>query len=162
MVSGPTYHPEGRTSCALPFLSRIITLTPRFLAFGLGMATLLAVVAPVPATAASSVTTTGSCTDGGKVIWQTKVLWGANYRQAGADRVSVGVAGWTTKARQVPTDSAVTTYSNGVLGQRLTTTATVDYQLGKRERIPQPSRPAVGARSHQGDDHRGQGRGWQG
>lgn len=122
-----------------PFLPR--SITPRLLTLSLAMATLLAVVAPVPATAAASVTTTGSCIDGGEVTWQTKVVWGAKYRQAGADRVSVRVAGWTTEANRVPTDSTVTTYSNGVLGQQLTRTATVDYQLGKTYGYRNPANP---------------------
>jgi hypothetical protein len=48
----------------------------------------------VPAHA--NTTVTGSCTDGGGIVWQTKVEWKGTYVSSGVTKVSVDYAGWTT------------------------------------------------------------------
>jgi len=78
------------------------------------------------ASAATTVTT--SCVDGAGRVWRTRVVWGGTYLDAaGVRRVAVSVAGWTTNASRMPTDSTVRTYGpNGALVKTLVKTATFD------------------------------------
>lgn len=108
-----------------------------------GLSAVLALVGVAPARAAVVDTTTASCVDGGGTTWRTEVRWGAAYKPAGSgsSRVAVDFAGWTTNARSVPTDSTVTTYSDGAVSQRLDRTATKDYQNGTSFDARNPANP---------------------
>ena len=96
------------------------------------------------ASAATTVTT--SCVDGAGRVWRTRVVWGGTYLDAaGVRRVAVSVAGWTTNARRMPTDSTVRTYGpNGALVQTLVKTATFDYQNGTSWDQRNPRNPPSG------------------
>ena len=106
---------------------------------------MLGVTAP-PAQAASTLTTTGSCVDGGGMTWHTKVIWGGNYRSStGKSKVSVDYAGWTSTLGRLRTDSIVRTYDGaGRLVQTLKRTATVNYQLGTVYAARNPVNPPSG------------------
>ena len=96
------------------------------------------------ASAATTVTT--SCVDGAGHVWRTRVVWGRTYLDAaGFRRVAVSVAGWTTSARRMSTDSTVRTYGpDGALVQRLVKTATFDYQDGTSWDQRNPRNPPTG------------------
>lgn len=116
---------------------------------GLILAAALAVLGvTVPGVhAATTVTTTGSCIDGGGLVWRTKVVWNGTYTDAnGVTRVSVDYAGWTTTLGAVPTDSVVKTYDGaGQLLQTLSRTASVDYKNGTVYGARNPLNPPSGA-----------------
>ncbi|HWI01908.1 MAG TPA: hypothetical protein VNT27_16395, partial [Propionibacteriaceae bacterium] len=81
----------------------------------------------VPAYA--NTTITGSCTDGGGILWQTKVEWKGTYVSSGVTKVGVDYAGWTTNRGATATDSIVRTYGpDGKLLNTQTRTATFDYK----------------------------------
>ena len=107
---------------------------------------LLSLPAPAPAHAATS--TTGSCVDGGGLVWNTKVIWSGTYRASdGTTKVAVDYAGWTTTLGSVATDSTVRTYdSSGRLLRSLSRTATVDYRQGTVYSYRNPVNPPLGGR----------------
>jgi hypothetical protein len=97
---------------------------------------------------AAVATSTGSCADGGRVTWNTKVAWGSTYRTSdGIPRVQVNAASWTTaRAGTVPTDSLVTTYDPaGRQLQALARTSRFAYGSGSvfdaRNPLDPPSAP---------------------
>ena len=95
-------------------------------------------------TAEAAVTQSGSCVDGGRVTWISKVVWGSPYTASdGVTRISVDYAGWTTtKTGTVPTDSVVRSYDGtGRLLQTLTRTARFDYGAGIRYDYRNPLNP---------------------
>jgi len=93
----------------------------------LGLAPLGLVAAP----AYANTTVTGSCTDGGGIVWQTKVEWKGTYVRSGVTKVGVDYAGWSTNRGATATDSIVKTYGpDGKLLNTQTTTATFDYKSG--------------------------------
>jgi Calcineurin-like phosphoesterase len=109
---------------------------------GLGLVPLGLVA--VPANAATTVT--GSCTDGGGIVWQTKVIWKGTYVSSGVRKVGVDFAGWTTNRGATATDSKVRTYGpDGKLLNTQTRTATFDYKSGNsydsRNPVNPPSSP---------------------
>ncbi len=94
--------------------------------------------------AVAAVTDKGSCVDGGRVPWISKVTWGTPYLAAdGVTRVPVDSAGWTTtKTGTVPTDSVVRSYDGtGRLLQTLRRTARFDYGAGVRYAYRNPLNP---------------------
>jgi hypothetical protein len=94
--------------------------------------------------AEAAVTRTGSCVDGGRVAWISKVTWGSPYKGSdGVTRISVNYAGWTTtKTGTVPTDSVVKSYDgSGKLLQTLTRVARFDYGAGIRYDYRNPLNP---------------------
>jgi len=95
---------------------------------------------------AATITATGSCVDGGGVVWRTRVVWGDAYiDSAGVRRVKVSAARWTTKAGRMRTDSVVRTYGpDGSLVQTLIKTATFDYQDGTSWDSRNPRNPPYG------------------
>jgi hypothetical protein len=109
---------------------------------------LLAVIMVLAGTPAASAATTvtASCVDGAGIVWRTRVVWGGTYIDAsGIRRVAVSVAGWTTKAGRMSTDSRVRTYGpDGALVQTLTKTATFDYQNGTSWDQRNPRNPPSG------------------
>ena len=105
---------------------------------------LMTAVSPRVDTAEAAVTGTGSCVDGGRVTWISKVTWGSPYKASdGVTRISVDYAGWTTtKTGTVPTDSVVRSYDGtGRLLQTLTRTARFDYGAGVRYDYRNPLNP---------------------
>jgi Calcineurin-like phosphoesterase len=103
----------------------------------------LGLVAP-PAYA--NTTVTGSCTDGGGIVWQTKVEWKGTYVRSGVTKVGVDYAGWSTNRGSTPTDSIVKTYGpDGKLLNTQRRTATFDYKSGSvydfRNPVNPPSSP---------------------
>lgn len=111
---------------------------------GAAVAGLILAGAASPAQATS--TTVGSCTDGGGISWQTKVVWGDSYLGGdGVRRTQVDYAGWTTRAGFMTTDSVVTTYNgSGTLYRRLTKTASTDYRQGTVFAARNPYNPTIG------------------
>jgi|SRR5215211_146715 len=106
--------------------------------FGAGM---------ISTSAGAATTITGSCTDGGGVVWQTKVNWGNTYlNSAGQTMILVDFAGWTTNRGATTTDSIVRSYGpDGRVLQTLTRTATFDFRSGNaydyRNPVNPPSAP---------------------
>jgi hypothetical protein len=107
---------------------------------------LIMVVLPGSQAASAATTVTASCVDGAGIVWRTRVVWGGTYIDAaGIRRVAVSVAGWTTKAGRMPTDSTVRTYGpTGALVQTLVKTATFDYQNGTSWDQRNPRNPPTG------------------
>jgi len=106
----------------------------------------LGVLSAGPANAAGTRTTTGSCTDGGGVVWHTKVVWGGTYVVDGRRKVSVDYAGWTSTLGTVATDSTVRSISGaGRLVQTLTRTAAVNYDSGVTYASRNPANPPSGS-----------------
>ena len=108
----------------------------------LGLAPLGLVAAP----AYANTTVTGSCTDGGGIVWQTKVEWKGTYVRSGVTKVGVDYAGWSTNRGATATDSIVKTYGpDGKLLNTQTRTATFDYKSGNvydsRNPVNPPSSP---------------------
>ena len=126
---------------ALPLTFRL-----RVLAAG-SIAAALVMGASAPLVHAAETATTASCVDGGGITWRTKVVWGGRYTASdGVQRVSVGVAGWTTNARTMATDSTVKTYSRtGSLLQTLNRSASFNYASGAAYDSRNPSNPPSGA-----------------
>jgi len=106
----------------------------------------LIMVLPGSQAASAATTVTASCVDGAGIVWRTRVVWGGTYIDAaGIRRVAVSVAGWTTKAGRMPTDSTVRTYGpTGALVQTLIKTATLDYQNGTSWDQRNPRNPPTG------------------
>ncbi len=128
-------------------------LVPRFIAasaarrlgLALGLTLLLLGVTVTPAQAATTLTTTRSCLDGGGIIWRSKVIWGSTYAAGGIQKVSVEYAGWTSSLDILGTDSTVQTYSGaGTLLQTLTRTAVLDYRQGTVYDVRNPVDPPTG------------------
>lgn len=103
-------------------------------------------ISVVPAHAATTLTTTRSCVDGGGITWHTKVVWGSTYVGSdGVTKVSVDYAGWTNTLGSMATDSSVKTYNGaGQLLQTLTKTATVDFRQGTVYDARNPVNPPSG------------------
>src|SRR5918994_2100027 len=100
----------------------------------------------VAAPAYSNTTVTGSCTDGGGIVWQTKVEWKGTYVRSGVTKVGVDYAGWSTNRGSTATDSIVRTYGpDGKLLNTQRLTATFDYKSGNaydsRNPVNPPSSP---------------------
>jgi Calcineurin-like phosphoesterase len=94
----------------------------------------------VPAHA--NTTVTGSCTDGGGIVWQTKVEWKGTYVSSGVTKVSVDYAGWTTNRGSTATDSIVKSYGpDGKLLSTLRRTAAFDYKSGNAYDARNPANP---------------------
>lgn len=90
------------------------------------------------------VTQSATCIDGGGVRWNTRAVWGKDYRAAdGALRASIDYAGWTTtRLGRVPTDSSVRSYDgSGVRVQELTWTGRSDYRSGSAYKVANPLNP---------------------
>ena len=109
---------------------------------------LLVVIMVLPGSQAASAATTvtAPCVDGAGIVWRTRVVWGGTYVDAaGIRRVAVSVAGWTTKAGRMSSDSRVRTYGpDGALVQSLLKTATFDYQYGASWDQRNPRNPPTG------------------
>jgi hypothetical protein len=119
---------------------------PGRLRLGLAITLVLLGLSVPPAHAATTLTTTRSCVDGGGVTWHTKVVWGSTYVAAsGVRKVSIDYAGWTSTLGAIRTDSLVRTYDgSGRLQQRLDRTATVDYRQGTVYGARNPLNPRTG------------------
>lgn len=93
--------------------------------------------------ALADTTVTGSCTDGGGIVWQTKVEWGHPYVSSdGVTKIGVDYAGWTTNRGSTATDSIVKTYGpTGSLLNTQTRTATFDYRSGNAYDVRNPVNP---------------------
>jgi len=126
---------------ALPSTSRLLILAAGIIAAA------LVVGGAAPVVHAAGTTTTASCIDGGGITWRTKVVWGGRYTASdGVQKVSVGVAGWTTNARTMATDSTVKTYSRaGSRLQTLNRTAPFMYASGAAYDSRNPLNPPAGA-----------------
>jgi len=128
-------------------LAGVGSLVPAFGRLGIAMvvaASLLGLATP-PAQAATTRTTTRSCTDAGGVTWHTKVVWGNTYVSAGVTKVVVDRASWTTTLGSVPTDSDVRTYDgSGRLAKKAVRTSSVDYRQGTVEDGRNPTDPPSG------------------
>ena len=96
----------------------------------------------VAVSAHANTTVTGSCTDGGGIVWQTKVDWKGIYVSSGVTKVSVDYAGWTTNRGSTATDSIVKTYGpDGKLLSTLRRTAAFDYKSGNAYDARNPANP---------------------
>jgi len=94
----------------------------------------------VPAHA--NTTVTGSCTDGGGIVWQTRVEWKGTYVSSGVTKVSVDYAGWATNRDSTATDSIVKSYGpDGKLLSTLRRTAAFDYKSGNAYDARNPANP---------------------
>jgi hypothetical protein len=93
--------------------------------------------------AGAATTITGSCTDGGGVVWQTQVKWGNTYvNSAGRTMILVDFAGWTTNRGSTATDTIVRSYGpDGRVLQTLTRTATFNYRSGAAYDFRNPMNP---------------------
>jgi hypothetical protein len=108
---------------------------------------LIAVIAVWGTSRAEAVaSTTGSCSDAGGIMWQTRVNWGAvNNGPKGQRRITVDFAGWTTDAQSLGTNSIVTTYNpDGTRRQALSKTTTFDYHAGTSWDGRNPANPTDG------------------
>jgi hypothetical protein len=108
-------------------------------AFVLGLFSVGLVASP----AGASTIITGSCTDGGGIVWQTQVKWGNTYvNSAGQTMILIDFAGWTTNRAATATDSIVRSYGpDGTVLQTLTRTATFDYRSGAAYDFRNPMNP---------------------
>jgi hypothetical protein len=109
---------------------------------------LLVMIMMLPGSQAASAATTvtAPCVDGAGIVWRTRVVWGGTYIDAsGIRRVAVSVAGWTTNAGRMHTDSTVRSYGpDGALLQTLVKTTTFDYQDGTSWDYRNPRNPPTG------------------
>lgn len=113
----------------------------------LSVATAALIAAPALATqsVAATTTTTASCTDGGGVIWRTKVEWGGEYTSStGKRQLAVDYAGWTTAANTMGTDAVVSSYSGPTLTSSSTYTTSFDYKQGSAYDSRDPQNPESG------------------
>lgn len=136
-------------------MPRIVAVAARARRFRVGatfarllVGSLLAVIMVLSGSQAASAATTvtASCVDGAGIVWRTRVVWGSTYIDAsGIRRIAVSVAGWTTNAGRVSTDSRVRTYGpDGTVVQTLIKTATFDYQSGASWDQRNPRNPPTG------------------
>jgi len=116
--------------------------------FPILLALLLAAVIGLWSTsrAEAVMTTTGSCTDGGGIIWRTRVDWGGlRTGSQGQRRVTVDFAGWTTNAQSQATNAIVRTYNpDGVLRRTQSKSTQFDYDGGTTWDGLDPANPIDG------------------
>jgi hypothetical protein len=93
--------------------------------------------------AGAATTVAGSFTDGGGIVWQTKVNWGNTYlNSAGTTMILIDFAGWTTNRRATATGTIVRSCGpDGRVLQTLTRTATFDYRSGAAHDYRNPVNP---------------------